>query len=124
MAKAKILIVEDEIIIALDIQNRLKYLGHYVTAIASSGAEAVQKVKETSPDLVLMDIRIKGERDGIETAETIRHCFGTPCIFLTAYADQDRLARARLMFPFGYILKPFQDSDLKIAIEMALSTAK
>ena len=124
MAKALILIVEDDGIVARDIQNRLKSLGFEVTASVSSGEEAIIKAKEDLPDLVLMDIVLKGEMDGIEAAEIIRSRFDIPVIFLTAYADEERLERAKLTIPLGYILKPFQDRDLKIAIEMALYAAK
>ena len=124
MAKAKVLIVEDDIIVATDIQSRLKNLGYSVYEIVSSGEKAVQKIEEHKPDLVLMDIVLKGEMDGIEAAEIIRSRFDIPVVFLTAYADEERFERAKLTIPFGYILKPFQDRDLKITIEMALYTAK
>lgn len=124
MTKAKILIVEDDGIVALDIENRLKELGYFVSATVSRGREAVKKVEEHQPDLVLMDIVLKGEMDGIETAQIIRSRFDTPVIFLTAYANDQRLERAKLTGPFGYILKPFQKRDLKVVIEMALYTAK
>ncbi len=94
-----------------------------VPAIVSFGEAAVQKVAEHKPDLVLMDIVLKGEMDGIEAAESIRSRFGTPVVFVTAYADEKRLERAKLTMPFGFILKPFQDKDLKITIEMALYIA-
>ena len=124
MAKALILIVEDDAIVSSDIESRLKKLGYSVPAVVITGEEAIQKVEEHNPDLVLMDIVLKGEMDGIEAAEIIQSRFDIPVIFLTAYADEERLERAKLTIPLGYILKPFQDRDLKIAIEMALYAAK
>ncbi len=124
MAKAQILIVEDDAIVAMDIQNRLKNLGYTVAGVVNYAEKAIEKAKELKPDLVLMDIVLKGEIDWIETSEIIRYSFNIPVIFLTAYADELRLERAKLTMPFGYILKPFQDRDLKITIEMALYTAK
>ena len=124
MAKTQILIVEDDGIIAMDIESRLKQLGYGVSAIVGSGEEAIEKVKENTPDLVLMDSVLKGEMDGIEAAEIIRSRFGIPVIFLAAHADEKRLERAKLSMPFGYILKPFQNKDLRITLEMALYTTK
>ncbi|MDZ7261538.1 MAG: PAS domain S-box protein [candidate division KSB1 bacterium] len=116
---AKVLVVEDENIVAMDIQNTLKKLGYVVTAIASSGEEAIQKAAETQPELVLMDIVLKGSMDGVAAAEQIRARFNIPVIYLTAYADEDTLQRAKITEPFGYILKPFNDRELHTAIEMA-----
>ncbi len=124
MAKAKILIVEDDAIIAMDIESRLKNLGYSVSGSANYGEKAIEKVEELKPDLVLMDIVLKGDMDGIEAAEIIRSRFDIPVVFLTAYADEERLEKAKLTVPFGYILKPFQDRDLQITIEMALYAAK
>ena len=124
MAKAKVLIVEDDVIVAMDIESRLKNLGYSVSGIANYAEKAIEKVEELDPDLVLMDIVLKGEMDGIEAAEIIRSRFEIPVVFLTAYADEKRFERAKLTIPFGYILKPFQDRDLKITIEMALYAAK
>lgn len=114
----KILVVEDERIVAQDIHNRLTQLGYTVSAIASSGEEALKKAKET-PDVVLMDIVLKGGMDGIEAAESIR-ALGIPVIYVTAYADKEILQRAKVTEPYGYILKPFEDRELHITIEMAL----
>jgi len=124
VTKAHILIVEDNGIVALDLETRLQSLGYGVAGIVASGEKAVESVKEKAPDLVLMDIVLKGEMDGIEAAETIGPQFEVPVIFITAYADRERLERAKLTMPFGYILKPFRDRDLKITIEMALYVAK
>ena len=124
MEKAQILIVEDDGIIAMDLESRMKQLGYSVSGIANYAEKATETVEELNPDLVLMDIVLKGEMDGIEAAEIIRSRFDIPVIFLTAHADKERLERAKLTYPFGFILKPFQDRDLKITIEMALHTAK
>ncbi len=111
MAKANIMIVEDDVITAMDIENQLKNLGYGVSAKVANGEDAIQKAKENTPDLVLMDIVLKGEMDGIETAKEIRTQFDIPVIFLTAFADKERLKRAKLSNPFGFILKPFQDNE-------------
>ncbi|MET0792163.1 MAG: PAS domain S-box protein, partial [Polyangiaceae bacterium] len=120
MTPAKILIVEDDHIVARDIQQQLVRIGHTVVGVTAEGESAVQLVLDTTPDLVLMDIRLDGEMDGIEAAQKIRETAQIPVIYLTAYADDQTLARARLTEPFGYILKPFEDSQLRTAIEMAL----
>ncbi len=120
MAKTKILVVEDEGIIARDLQNVLTGLGYVVSAVVSSGEAAVEQAAQTRPDLVLMDIVLDGEIDGIEAAEQIRIRFDIPVIFLTAYADEKMLKRAKVTEPFGYLLKPFEDRELSTNIEMAL----
>lgn len=120
MTIPKIMIVEDESIVAMEIRSSLTDLGYTVTAIASSGELALKRVAETQPDLVLMDINLKGNMDGVQTAEQVRAHFGIPVIFLTAYADNNTLQRAKLTEPFGYILKPFEEKELNISIEMAL----
>ncbi|NQT71066.1 MAG: response regulator [Desulfobacteraceae bacterium] len=120
VAKAQILIVENDAIVAMDLESQLKRLGYSVSAIAGSGEEALKKVKENTPDLVLMDIILKGEIDGIEAAKEIRKQFDVPVVFLTAFADKARLKRAKLAYPYGFIIKPFQHEDLNITIEMAL----
>ncbi len=116
----KILIVEDESIVALHIENSLKTLGYTVSGIASSGEEAIEKAGNTHPDLVLMDIVLKGEIDGIGAAEHIRDHFDIPVVYLTAFGDENTLQRAKVTEPFGYILKPFKERELYIAIEIAL----
>ena len=120
MTNAQILIVEDEGIIAKDIQNTLESLGYAVPAIASSGEEAIKKTAETLPDLVLMDIVLEGHMDGVEAAEQIRDRFDIPVVYLTAYADNKTLQRAKITEPYGYILKPFSERELYTTIEMAL----
>lgn len=124
MSKARILIVEDEAIIAMEIENQLQSLGYEVTSIVDTGEKAIKRAEVDKPDLILMDIRIKGERDEIETAEEIRDRFGVPVIFSTAYLDQERIQRAKITMPFGYVLKPIQDRDLKVTLEMALYAAR
>ncbi len=120
MAKARILIVEDEGIVALDIRNTLVKLGYAVCAQATSGEAAIQKAGQTSPDLVLMDIRLRGEMDGLQAAEQIRSRFDIPVVYLTAHADEATVQRAKITQPFGYLLKPFEEGELHTAIEIAL----
>jgi PAS domain S-box-containing protein len=120
MGKKQILVVEDEGIIALDLQNHLIRLGYAVPDIAYTGEQAIRRAKELHPDLVLMDIRLEGEMDGIEAAEQIRARFGIPVIYVTAYADEATLERAKITGPFGYILKPFGERELSSTIETAL----
>ncbi|MEG4089753.1 ATP-binding protein [Microcoleus sp. Pol12B4] len=120
MNPIQILVVEDEVIVAQDIAGRLKKLGYAVTATVSSGEEAIQKAIESPPDLVLIDIVLKGDMDGVTAAEKIRTNRNVPTVFLTAYADDQTLQRAKLTDPFGYIIKPFQQNDLRVAIEIAM----
>ncbi len=120
MASEAILIVEDERIVARDIEKRLKKLGYCVVGSVASGEEALQQTKLTLPDLVLMDIQLKGQLDGIQTAEQIHTDFDIPVVYLTAYADDETLQRAKVTEPFGYIVKPFDERDLHAAIEVAL----
>lgn len=120
MSQVKLLVVEDESIVALDIKQRAESLGYQVTGIAPSGEEALELVAQEKPDLVLMDIVLKGEMDGIETAEQIREKWDLPVIYLTAYSDEKTLERAKLTQPFGYLIKPFEDRDLHSAVEMAI----
>jgi PAS domain S-box-containing protein/putative nucleotidyltransferase with HDIG domain len=120
MSKERILVVEDERIVAEDIKLRLNGLAYTVCGIAFSGEEAVKKIGEMRPDLVLMDIVLQGKMNGIEAAEVIRSHFEVPVVYLTAYSDDKTLERAKMTEPFGYLLKPFEDRDLKTTIEMAL----
>lgn len=120
MTKAKILIVEDEAIVACDIEGSLTSLGYTVSANVSFGEEAVKKAREDKPDLVLMDIMLRGDMDGIEAAETIHSELDIPVVYLTAYASNDLIERAKITEPFGYIIKPFEDRDLVSAIEIAI----
>ena len=120
MAHATILVVEDETIIAIDIQQRLQRLGYAVPTIATSGLDALQKAADLCPDLVLMDIVLKGDMDGIETAEQLRTQFQIPVVYLTAYADEGTWQRALATAPFGYVLKPLVDRQLQTVIAIAL----
>lgn len=120
MNKKRIFVVEDESIVSLEIQTRLRALGYEIAGSAASGEEAIRKILDSKPDLVLMDIRIKGDIDGIETAAEVRKHLETPVIFLTAYADETTLQRAKITNPFGYIIKPFEERELSINIEIAL----
>ena len=120
MQKTKILVVEDESIVAKDIQSTLIKLGYDVPATASSAVLAYEKLKEINPDLVFLDIKLKGEEDGINIAEHIQSNYQIPVIFLTSYVDQVTLDRAKVTEPYGYIVKPFNETDLKTTVEMAL----
>ena len=120
MSKAKILIVENERIVAEDIKRTLQNLGYGVCSIVTSGVEAVKKAEQDNPDLILMDIVLQDEMSGIEAAEQIRTRFNIPIIYLTAYADEKTLERAKITEPFGYIIKPFDERELHSTIEMAL----
>jgi len=119
VASARILVVEDEGIVAEEIRSRLKKL-RYEAAVASSGEEAIKKAEETRPDLVLMDIRLRGDIDGVEAAQEIRARFDIPVVYVTAYTDEATLQRAKTTEPYGYILKPFEDKELRTSIEVAL----
>jgi PAS domain S-box-containing protein/putative nucleotidyltransferase with HDIG domain len=120
MDKTNILVVEDSGIVLLDIQKTLNSLGYTVVATASSKEEAIRKVDETRPDLVLMDIRLGEGMGGIDAADHIREHFNIPVVFLTGYADDDTFQRAKITDPFGYILKPFDPKGLRTTIEIAL----
>ena len=116
----RILIVEDERITAEDLAEVLRDLGYQVSAVVSSGEEAIREAEDNRPDLVLMDIRIKGEMDGTETARILRERFDVPVVYLTAHADRDTLERAKHSRPLGYIVKPFHEAELHASVEMAL----
>jgi len=120
MTKVKILVVEDENIVAKDIQNSLKKLGYLVPTTVSSAEKAIEEIEENRPDLVLMDIMLKGHLSGIDGANIIKERFGIPLIFLTAYADDTTLSKAKITEPYGYIIKPFKEKELQTTIEMAL----
>jgi len=115
-----ILIVEDESIVGLDIQKRLLRMGYSVSAVVASGEAAIESVRETPPDLALMDIHIQGEMDGVETAAHLRSQTDIPIVFLTAYSDENTLQRAKTTEPYAYVLKPFKDRELNTTIEIAL----
>jgi DNA-binding NarL/FixJ family response regulator len=117
---ATIVVVEDESIIARDITQTLCALGYDVVGGAPTGEEAILLAGKLRPDLLVMDIHLAGIMDGIESAQVIRARFGTPVVFLSAFAETDTLARAQLVEPRGYIIKPFDDRQLGITIESAL----
>ncbi|MGB3511653.1 MAG: EAL domain-containing protein [Microcoleaceae cyanobacterium] len=120
MSKAKIMIVEDESIIAEDLADSLRSMGYTVVDIVSSGEEAIVIAAEKQPNLILMDVMLQGEMDGITTAEQIQSSFQIPIIFLTAYTDNKTLERVKATNPFGYIVKPFEERNLHLTIEIAL----
>jgi len=120
MAEAQILIVEDNNIVAIELRDRLQGLGYTIAALTSSGEEAIEKAAERRPDLVLMDIRLKGDLNGMEAAEEIRARFDIPVVYLTACTDENTLQRAKITEPYGYILKPFEERGLHSTIEIAL----
>ncbi|MCK9150598.1 response regulator [Methanobacterium alcaliphilum] len=120
MADEKILIVEDERILALGLKKKLQKLGFNVTHTVSSGEDAVKSVKENKPDLILMDIVLQGELDGIDAAKMIINMHNIPIIYLTAYADDETIERAVKTYPYGYLMKPYKERELKANIEMAL----
>ncbi|MBD2186274.1 response regulator [Planktothrix sp. FACHB-1355] len=121
---ATILVVEDEVIIGMDIKNSLKKLGYHVPAVIATGEKAIEKAEKIQPDLILMDIMLKGSMDGVEAADKIRHLFNLPVVFLTAHTDAKTLERAKGAQPFGYIVKPFQEKDLHTTVEIALARCK
>jgi len=120
MAEGRILIVEDEHIVAMGIKRMLKSLGYTVTGVASSGEDAISKAESTFPDIVLMDIMLKGDMDGVEATREIKERLDIPVVYLTAYSDNNILERAKITEPFGYIIKPFDEKDLYSSIEVAL----
>lgn len=119
--KKSILVVEDERIIACDIKDCLEKSGYSVPAITAYGEQAIQKAAELQPDLVLMDVMLKGDMNGIEAAEQIVTRFNIPVVYLTAYSDESTLEKAKFTQPFGYILKPFDENQLITTIEIALN---
>ena len=120
MNNERILIVEDEKIIAIDLQRRLERFGYSVVGMAGEGEAAVSLALELSPDIILMDIMLAGKMDGIEAAKAIKAAKDIPFIFLTAYTDEKTLERAKEVEPYGYILKPFKERELYTTIDIAL----
>lgn len=121
MSAARILVVEDEAIVAEDLRDLLEELRYEVAAVVPSGREAIAKAVELRPDLVLMDIKLKGAMEGIEAAVKIREQTGPPVVFLTAFADERTLERAKTACPYGYLIKPFDQRTLRATIEVALN---
>lgn len=120
MSGEKILLVEDDDIIARVEDWRLKNLGYTVCGRATNGAEAIELVADKKPDIVLMDINIRGDIDGIETTKRIKKTYNVPVIYVTSHSDGATLERAKETKPDGFIIKPFDDNDLRVAIELAL----
>jgi PAS domain S-box-containing protein len=120
MDKVRILIAEDEILVARDTENMLLNFGYDVLGIIRTGEEAVARAGELLPDLILMDIRLQGKVDGVEAAAQIRDLYGLPVIFVTAHADEATLQRSKLTSPIGYLLKPFEEKELRMTVETAL----
>jgi CheY-like chemotaxis protein len=124
MLNSKILIVEDEIIVAKDLKQLLENLSYNIVGITANGRDALKITGETNPDLILMDIMLKGELDGIETAQTIRNLYNIPFIYLTGSHDNTILERAEKTKPVGYITKPFDDISIQNSIKMAFTNEK
>jgi DNA-binding LytR/AlgR family response regulator len=120
MSKINVFVVEDESIVSKDIQNSLNKIGYNVVGSASSGEKALESIRIEQPDIILMDIMLKGSMNGIDVAEIVKKELEIPIIFLTAYADEATLSRAKISEPYGYILKPFKEIDLQTSIEMAI----
>jgi PAS domain S-box-containing protein len=124
MSKGKLLIVEDEPIVALDLQEEVQELGYEVVGVAESADEALMIVQSKLPDCALMDIRITGSMDGIQTARALRNWYHVPSVFLTSYSDDSTLARAARVMPYGYLTKPFKSAELNATLRMALDRAR
>jgi DNA-binding response OmpR family regulator len=124
MRKTQILVVEDSTLFSNIIQKSLKRLGYDVSAAVSSGEEAIKKVEYIRPDLVLMDIVLEGEMDGIEAADKIRSLFSVPVIYLTGRDAEKIVEKAKITEPYGYLIKPFKEKELRATIEMALYKSK
>jgi PAS domain S-box-containing protein len=117
---AKVLVVEDEQIVALELRDRVARMGHAVVAVVASGEQAIEATRRLRPDLILMDIKLQGALDGIDAASSIRTFADIPIVYLTAFADDATLQRAKVTEPYGYILKPFQERELHVVIEVSL----
>ena len=122
--KGKILIVEDESIVAMDLQQEVQKFGCEVVGLAESAEEALMAVEENRPDLALMDVRIEGSMDGIQTARLLRDVYRVPAIFLSSYSDELTISRAARGMPYGYLTKPFRSRELRAALRMALHRAR
>ena len=124
MDKVQVLIVEDEAIVSMDLRYKLEAMGYSVPDEVSSGEEAVEAAFRVHPDVILMDIWLSGDMDGIDAAAEIRRRFKIPVVFLTSHADKDTVARAQATEPSAYIFKPFYDAELQKVIEMAIQKHK
>lgn len=123
MSRKRILIVEDDGIVAFDLESRLSGLGYEVVGRTASGADALAKVAAARPDLVLMDIMLRGDMDGVEAARTIVNQHRVPVVYLTAHADHITIEKARTTNPYGYILKPFDEDELRTTLELVWRTS-
>lgn len=123
-SRGKILVAEDENIIALDIKNTLEKSGYEVTSINSTAVNVIQKVETEKPDVILMDIMLRSSLDGIDAAHIIHHKYKIPIIYLTALRDEETFERAKLTEPFDYLQKPFDSNMLESAIEKAIISVK
>ncbi|MGB7250962.1 MAG: response regulator [Phormidesmis sp.] len=121
ISATKVMVVEDESVISLDIKNSLTKLGYTVSGVAASGEVALMKIQNNRPDLILMDIHLKGEMSGIDVSEKVKSDFGIPIVYLTANADSSTFQEAKDTDPYGYLIKPFEERELGIAIEIALN---
>jgi CheY-like chemotaxis protein len=120
MVDSKILIVEDDFIVAIDLKIHLEKMGYHVLDITDNGNDALKKTRETNPDLILMDIHLKGNIDGIDTAQKINNLYHVPVIYVTGYNDKNTIKRANITEPFGYIVKPFEDKEIQTLIGMVV----
>jgi len=120
MSKINVLVIEDESIVSKDLQHSLTKLGYNVVGAASNGEKAIELAGLKKPNIILMDIMLKGDMNGIEAAEKIKELYSVPIVFLTAYSDESTLSKAKITEPYGYILKPFKEIDLHTTIEMAV----
>ena len=120
MTQIRIMIVENQGIVALDIQGKLERMGYEVPVVVSSGEEAIQKAEEIHPDLILMDIQLQGDMDGVVAAKQIRDRLSIPVIYLTALSEYSTVQRVKMTQPLGYIVKPFEEEELRTTIEQAL----
>jgi CheY-like chemotaxis protein len=120
MVCARVLVVEDESILALGVKSKLEKMGHKTVEIVDSGEKAIAAAKKHHPDIILMDIVLKGDMDGIEAAKVIKTQLDIPVIYVTAYADEDIIKRAKITEPYGYLIKPFRSEELNANMQMAL----
>jgi CheY-like chemotaxis protein len=122
--KSKILLVEDDTIISMELKYRLESMGYEIVGIVNSGEEAVLEATEKNPDLVLMDIELKGNMDGIEAADRIHSLLNIPVVYLTAYGDDTTYNRAQSTYPAGYLIKPLEENELQETIEVSLNRSR
>lgn len=124
MPKERILLVEDEALTAEDLKKSLNKFGYDIVGVVTSGMEALEQIPNMDPDLILMDIMLEGDMDGIETAAKIKEDFDVPIIYLTAYTDPETRTRAQITEPFGYLTKPFKNTELEAMVEITIQRHK